>query len=323
MNKDHYNSLLYYPFGSAIKSRAYSSGAYRYGFQGQEKDDEIKGEGNSVNYRYRMHDPRLGRFFSVDPLVKEYPWNSPYAFSENRVIDGIELEGLEWKDANGNTLKSTQLQKVKVYIFYDSKPAGENGGFKEQTMKQYAAYEKQYGKGSVALSDAKTEAMFSTDWANMEGKPVTINMNLHGSNQAIHLDSDPDGDPATKDGQYIVSTGNGKTNVSGTPGTNISDLAKPKADISATTCNLNTCNSNNTTQNTLTGSKETLAVGLSKNTEIGVVRGTNKKVNFESNGFPSIQWYYGGIWQWFEDGVQIRNPAIPATNPGLKKPGEN
>ena len=42
-----------------------------------------------------MHDPRVGRFFAVDPLFREYPWNSPYAFSENRVIDAVELEGLE------------------------------------------------------------------------------------------------------------------------------------------------------------------------------------------------------------------------------------
>jgi RHS repeat-associated protein len=68
-----------------------------YAFQGQESDDEIKGDGNSVNYKYRMHDPRLGRFFAVDPLSDSYPWNSPYAFSENRVLDCIELEGLESK----------------------------------------------------------------------------------------------------------------------------------------------------------------------------------------------------------------------------------
>jgi hypothetical protein len=42
-----------------------------------------------------MHDPRLGRFFAIDPLVKDYPWNSPYAFSENMVIHMVELEGLE------------------------------------------------------------------------------------------------------------------------------------------------------------------------------------------------------------------------------------
>lgn len=42
-----------------------------------------------------MHDPRIGRFFAVDPLAAQYPHNSPYAFSENRVIDKVELEGLE------------------------------------------------------------------------------------------------------------------------------------------------------------------------------------------------------------------------------------
>lgn len=82
-----------------------NSTGYRYGFQGQEVDNEIKGEGNSVNYKYRMHDPRLGRFFAVDPLAPEYPHNSPYAFSENRVIASVELEGLEAHDLNsGETL---------------------------------------------------------------------------------------------------------------------------------------------------------------------------------------------------------------------------
>jgi RHS repeat-associated protein len=68
---------------------------YRYGFQGQEKDDELKGEGNSLNYTFRMHDPRVGRFFATDPLAPKYPFYSPYQFSGNRVIDMVELEGLE------------------------------------------------------------------------------------------------------------------------------------------------------------------------------------------------------------------------------------
>ena len=83
-----------------LPGRHGSVDSYRYGFQGQEKDDEIKGEANSINYKFRMHDPRLGRFFAVDPLEKDYPWNSPYAFSENRVIDGVELEGLEFLDSD-------------------------------------------------------------------------------------------------------------------------------------------------------------------------------------------------------------------------------
>ena len=85
----------YYPFGMAMPGRRFSSLDYRFGFQGQEKDDEIKGSCNSINFKYRMHDPRLGRFFAVDPLASKYPNNSPFAFSENRVIDAVELEGLE------------------------------------------------------------------------------------------------------------------------------------------------------------------------------------------------------------------------------------
>ena len=92
----------YYPFGSLMPGRHATLGGdgYRYGFQNQETDDEIYGEGNAVSFEYRVHDPRIGRFFSVDPLSAKYPWNSPYAFSENRVIDGVELEGLEYVSAH-------------------------------------------------------------------------------------------------------------------------------------------------------------------------------------------------------------------------------
>jgi RHS repeat-associated protein len=108
-----------YPFGMHMPERSFSSGSYRYGFQGQEKDDEIKGDGNSINYKYRVHDPRLGRFLSFDPLAPDYPWNSPYAFSENRVIDARELEGLErllLSEINQDT-KTAKLKIVKnIYL---------------------------------------------------------------------------------------------------------------------------------------------------------------------------------------------------------------
>ncbi len=85
----------YYPFGMPQPNRNFDSQEYRYGFQGQEKDSELKGEGLSVNYKYRMHDPRVGRFFAVDPLTAKYPHYTPYSFSGNKVILHLELEGLE------------------------------------------------------------------------------------------------------------------------------------------------------------------------------------------------------------------------------------
>jgi RHS repeat-associated protein len=68
---------------------------YRYGFNGQEKDNEVKGTGNSLDFKFRAYDSRLGKFLSIDPLSKSYPWNSTYAFAENDVIRCIDLEGAE------------------------------------------------------------------------------------------------------------------------------------------------------------------------------------------------------------------------------------
>ena len=108
---DYFNPSLvsatdYYPFGMEMPGRLYSPTGYRYGMNGQETDPELKGEGNIVNFIYRMHDSRLGRFLSIDPMVKSFPWNSSYAFAENRPIDGRDLEGREWDQATddqGNT----------------------------------------------------------------------------------------------------------------------------------------------------------------------------------------------------------------------------
>jgi LysM repeat protein len=80
-----------------LPNRAWSdvSRVYRYGFQNQEKDDEIYGESNSISFKYRLEDTRTGKFLSIDPLNKKYPFYSSFAFSGNRVIDAVEIEGLE------------------------------------------------------------------------------------------------------------------------------------------------------------------------------------------------------------------------------------
>ena len=72
-----------------------ANGGYRYFFNGQEADNEVLGDGALYAFEYRMHDTCIGRFWSVDPLAGKFPWNSSYAFAENRVVDGRELEGLE------------------------------------------------------------------------------------------------------------------------------------------------------------------------------------------------------------------------------------
>lgn len=55
----------------------------------------MRGIGNTLDFKFRSYDSRLGRFTSVDPLARQYPWNSTYAFAENDVIRAKDLEGLE------------------------------------------------------------------------------------------------------------------------------------------------------------------------------------------------------------------------------------
>jgi RHS repeat-associated protein len=64
---------------------------YRYGFNGQEKSDEIKGEGNSYTAEFWEYDPRIGRRWNVDPVSKE--WESPYATFSNNPIVNIDPNG--------------------------------------------------------------------------------------------------------------------------------------------------------------------------------------------------------------------------------------
>lgn len=68
---------------------------YRYGFNGMEKDDEVKGSGNSYTTEFRQYDSRLGRWLSIDPMMSKYPHQSPYAAYNNNPVYFIDPYGLE------------------------------------------------------------------------------------------------------------------------------------------------------------------------------------------------------------------------------------
>jgi RHS repeat-associated protein len=145
----------YYPFGltmAGISSKAANTIPNKENtFQEQRFDDDLGI--NYIQFKYRSHDPQIGRFIQIDPLSHNYRYNSTYAFSENRVTDGRELEGLEYVSihhyANGTVgtkmfYKSTDeeinqrggttaglynsasygpLGKGVVHYYYDSKGA--------------------------------------------------------------------------------------------------------------------------------------------------------------------------------------------------------
>ncbi|HFD32901.1 MAG TPA: hypothetical protein ENJ28_09390, partial [Gammaproteobacteria bacterium] len=90
----------YYPFGLEIPNPNNVDNGYRYGFNGKENDRDWGGD-LIQDYGFRMYSPRIGKFMSVDPLMRTYPMLTPYQFASNRPIDGIDLDGLEYSNSTG------------------------------------------------------------------------------------------------------------------------------------------------------------------------------------------------------------------------------
>lgn len=82
----------YSPFGVELDGRT-SVGSYRYGYNGMEADDEVSGNGNSYTTEFRQYDPRLGRWKSLDPLFKNFAWQSPYCAMNNNPISLVDPTG--------------------------------------------------------------------------------------------------------------------------------------------------------------------------------------------------------------------------------------
>ena len=115
------NTADYSPFGLQLDGRTVSGDSYRYGFNGMEKDDEIKNiEGSSYDFGARMYDSRLGRWFATDNFFAKRPIQSPYSFVGNNPIINKEIDGNDYeiiinKSDKGNTItiKATVYTDVK------------------------------------------------------------------------------------------------------------------------------------------------------------------------------------------------------------------
>lgn len=121
------NTIDYYPGGMLMPGRCYPDPAtntkpYRFGFNGKENDNEVKGTGNSQDYGMRWYDPRVVRFMSVDPITKKYPELTPYQFASNSPIWAIDIDGLEawittnqWSKSDINGFARYATAKIKEY----------------------------------------------------------------------------------------------------------------------------------------------------------------------------------------------------------------
>ena len=108
-----------------MPNRGYQGSGYRYGFNGKENDDEVKGvKGSQQDYGFRIYDPRLGRFLSVDPLTSGYPWYTPYQFAGNKPIWCIDLDGLEEVFVNTFTFHGIPYLRTYNYVKAENRAQG-------------------------------------------------------------------------------------------------------------------------------------------------------------------------------------------------------
>jgi RHS repeat-associated protein len=94
---------------------------YRFGFNGKELDKS--GEWGSLthyDYGFRIYNPSIGKFLSVDPLTRGYPELTPYQFASNSPNANSDIVGLEAKleiytiDKKGNEFL-TVTNKFDLY----------------------------------------------------------------------------------------------------------------------------------------------------------------------------------------------------------------
>ena len=175
----------YSPFGVELDGRTVSGG-YRYGYQGSEKDDELKGNGNSYTTEFRQLDTRIGRWLSIDPVIQ--PWQSSYCSMDGNPISK--------NDILGNTTKDWIKRQGKDHWEYDSgiQSAGEaktrygnNTEYKDDG-ETYPGEINGKSIGSVTLNNGGMQTWEKGSYQNPDINPNPNNSNNSNMSAGLPLD---------------------------------------------------------------------------------------------------------------------------------------
>lgn len=160
------SAVDYYPFGMVMPGRTFSAGSYRFGYNGKENDNSVKGFGNHLDYGLRIYDPRLGKFLSVDPLSGKYPYYSPYHYAGNSPVKFMDLDGGEpigpYKDwlivqvspYSPNVFLAQDKTGSKFWV-YDQTYTKRNGMYSKQEYHRYYYFHPDAEKDNPAGWDSR------------------------------------------------------------------------------------------------------------------------------------------------------------------------
>jgi len=135
-------------------------GLYRYGFNGQEKDNEIAGEGNSYTAQFWQYDSRLGRRWNVDP--KPNPSISNYAtFANNPIL---------YNDILGDTIHRFRPDGTYMDAFDDGRSTV--SGLIYTKTSTFKSGEKTYNRYSDGISFDFND--YDLDKSNLKETKITV-----------------------------------------------------------------------------------------------------------------------------------------------------
>ncbi|MCC5918841.1 MAG: hypothetical protein JJU02_16090, partial [Cryomorphaceae bacterium] len=155
----------YYPFGWGMPGRRYNQGDYRYGFNTQEKVDEVKGSGNHYTAEFWEYDPRAVQRWNMDP--KAHPGFSPY--------DIMRGNPILFSDHAGDSVRGTTPQARAEMEKYGEKYIEKKG-----KKKKNPNYEPAFGE---IYNEWKENDNIIVDFTTISGKDYGGTIEYKGMNE--------------------------------------------------------------------------------------------------------------------------------------------
>ena len=173
----NYSKPTFYehPFGMLMQERSYSSSAYKYGFNGKEKDNEINVEGGDYDFGARIYDGRLGLFLSIDPKTKDFPFINPYCFAVNNPIRLTDENG----EGPGNPFR--------LIFWGGAMKEGDNGAFNaasKNVAKDYGGVPKE---NITKITTAKQ--IVTKINAQKDNSIQSVDIFTHGGTNALYVNN--------------------------------------------------------------------------------------------------------------------------------------
>ena len=180
----------YYPFGMLMPGRNISSNTYKFGYNGQEKDDDVSGSGNTNTALFWEYDTRLGRRWNLDP--KPTVWVSDYAcfgdspiFFSDPLGDIIDPTNIK-KDDNETYQKiKSDWEKQTGFTLIENEKTGFLEIDKSKKI-QTDANGKKIGSSAarymlkIAINSKKTFSMYKSDKSYSYSDRIANNIFING-----------------------------------------------------------------------------------------------------------------------------------------------